>query len=47
MKGIKPLYKKYKDKGFKVLSVSIDDSKTISRLKGFIKQKKDTVRNIA
>jgi len=40
MKAIEPIYNKYKDQGFKVFSISIDDINTVSRIKGFMKRKK-------
>lgn len=38
MKKLKLIYKKYKDQGLKILSITIDDPKTVSRVKGFVKK---------
>lgn len=39
MKVLNELYKKYKDKGFVYVAVSIDDQKTVSKVKPFIESK--------
>jgi cytochrome c biogenesis protein CcmG/thiol:disulfide interchange protein DsbE len=37
MKQLKKLYKKYREKGLQIVSISIDDPKTVSRVKGTVK----------
>ncbi|NOY58514.1 MAG: TlpA family protein disulfide reductase [Calditrichaeota bacterium] len=37
MKALKKIYKKYKDDGLQVLSVSVDDPRTVSKVKGTVK----------
>lgn len=37
MKQLKKLYKKYREKGLQIVSISIDDPKTVSRVKGMVK----------
>jgi peroxiredoxin len=37
MKQLKKLYKKYRGKGLQIVSISIDDPKTVSRVKGTVK----------
>ena len=39
MKELKKIYKKYKDNGLEILAISIDDPKTVSRVKSFIKSR--------
>ncbi len=36
MKKLKKIYKKYKDDGLTILSISIDDPKTVGKVKGFV-----------
>ena len=36
MKKLKKIYKKYKDDGLVILSISIDDPKTVGKVKGFV-----------
>ncbi len=40
MKQLKKIYKKYKDQGLQILSISIDDPKTVGRVKGMVKSKR-------
>ena len=40
MKQLKKVYKKYKDQGLQILSISIDDPKTVGRVKGMVKSKR-------
>ncbi len=40
MTKYKELYENYKDKGLKVLAISIDDEKTVAKVKPFAKSKK-------
>lgn len=37
MKALKKIYKKYKDDGLQVLSISVDDPRTVSKVKGTVK----------
>ena len=37
MKKLKTIYKKYEADGLQILSISIDDPKTVSKVKGFVK----------
>lgn len=40
MTKYKDIYKEYKDKGFKVLAISIDDERTVAKVKPFVKSKR-------
>lgn len=40
MKELKKVYKKYEKDGLEILAISIDDPKTVSRVKNFIKSRK-------
>ena len=37
MKKLKDIYKDYHDQGLEILSISIDDTKTVNKVKGFVK----------
>ncbi len=37
MKKVKKLYKKYSEEGVQFLAISVDDPKTVGRVKGFVK----------
>lgn len=37
MKKLKNIYKKYNDKGLEIICISVDDPKTVSKVKSFIK----------
>ena len=37
MKALKKIYKKYSDNGLQILSISIDDPRTVSKVKGTVK----------
>jgi cytochrome c biogenesis protein CcmG/thiol:disulfide interchange protein DsbE len=39
MTKYKDIYEDYKDKGFKILAVSIDDERTVAKVKPFVKSK--------
>jgi peroxiredoxin len=40
MKELKKIYNKYKNDGLEILAISIDDPKTVSRVKNYIKSRK-------
>lgn len=40
MKALKKVYKRYKDQGLKIVSISIDDTRTVSKVKGFVRSKR-------
>lgn len=40
MKKIKPIYNRYKAKGFQVVSISIDDEKTSSQVRGIVRSRR-------
>ncbi|RMI19504.1 MAG: TlpA family protein disulfide reductase [Calditrichaeota bacterium] len=40
MKALRKIYQKYHDQGLEILSISIDDPKTVSKVKGFVRSKK-------
>jgi len=37
MKALKKIYKKYKDDGLQILSISVDDPRTVSKVKGAVR----------
>ncbi len=39
MTKYKDIYEKYKDRGFKILAISIDDERTVAKVKPFVKSK--------
>ncbi len=40
MKAMIPIYEKYKDQGFEVVSISVDDNKTAGRVPSFVNTRK-------